>query len=816
MPQFQFTFGSPIGGLATKPSPYHLEKNQTPDSTNYDLDEYGVLSSRRSLIEVQTSSYGTTPVRQPLVYKDNQIVFLRSYWNAESVAYICTCPDTTWGATPTYQDALVWGSFKPGVSNIDTKALIAKDYILASDGSNTAKIKFDGTRGNVWTYDPDFTIYSTGISKADGGPGKLTGTYKWSFQFVDEAKKIVGKAYSITDATTITDRAQILTVTVPADWSTSTTNMIDRIICTRTKNGGTDANYYVDTSMGSDGVWTFVDNTPDSDVLNPVMPDYNQYHNPYAPCMYKQAGFFVPYSPITAEDATTSGLLNGDYQWTFLTENSEGELGDYGQESSVLSLSSSQAMITGTFGSDRTCWDISKTWLCRTAAGLPGVYYKVASQDGCDATMVFLDNTPDSDLTELAPTDTGSIGKFTAAVTHNNRVFYASKFADIDKVFFTEIDSVDSVPSENFIITGEGTTSPVICMAQVGSSVVVFKGDGFGNGAAYSIYTPSNDPRTWTVSKLDLKQMPICSSETYMEHGFVFLGRDNIWFVIDEGQGLIRAYPIATTIADKIRAVNQDVKEFHAAIYRNELWVALLDSYQLISPTSEAAWATQTYCYNWAKTGNPVQGVWSKISNYAHFRHMIAMRDKLYQITDPGEIYKYDFDNDYLASEAGYIEQTRYQLDSTGNPIPNPDYPDVDPNNEYLTYTGWYLYPIQVGGVYTTPYTDLNEQHLDNRKILRSVDVEIEQLSTDHTGNYYLLARNSDGTSSVLSQKTVVGPGQYRLRYYPVDSSGTQLTGKYFQLQLSDATEIVADQWSYRYKIHNISLQYNLRGMQVI
>jgi hypothetical protein len=484
---------------------------------------------------------------------------------------------------------------------------------------------------------------------------------------------------------------------------------------------------------------------------------------------FTQWGIPVPSAP-TGATASDGGLI-GQYRYVVLGVNSNLVQGDYGSESTQISATSKEIILT-----DIPVFPISAgviyKQICRNTANASGIYYVVT--EITNAQTFYTDSAIDSNLVTLAPLDQGTPAYFTTMLAHNGRIFAAGEDSEYPTyLWFSETNIPEVFPSENFLRIGDGDGFPIVGLAMVSNNIIIAKNDGQGNGSTWLLYMPDNNPLNWMVAKLDAENSGQSQNSMVKFNNYLaYLNKFGVFDISEFAVGDIRNDALSFNIEPDILNLSlSNLKVSFAVNWKNKVWFSVP-----YGPSVDRNNRVYQYDYMRGRSGTERElGAWTKFTNM-NFSSFAIHDGDLYggSSQDDGKIYKLNVGyND--AGEA--IESYYKTMAITGLK-----------EHKYHTKVWRFLY-VTVEAV---------GDWLLDVEILKDFDVngQIEQISLDPGGDEY---------DSVILGEAYWGNGLLKLRK---KISIRNAVCKSIQLKFSTYT---ADQY---FKIDEIEVFYNLRSLR--
>lgn len=320
-------------------------------------------------------------------------------------------------------------------------------------------------------------------------------------------------------------------------------------------------------------------------------------------------GVSVP-SAATVE-VSSAGAGDGYYRYVILGVSSDGARGDYGSETTEVSLVSQRAYLTE-IPVFPTSEGVNTKLICRNTAAASGVYYVLT--EIANATTVYEDNCYDCELLTEAPLDHGLPQKFTVHIAHLGYMFGAAgNSTDSSFLYYSNINDPQIFGSEDLIRIGEGDGFKISGLIEFAGSLLITKTDSNGGGSVYLLFTPDSNPLNWSLSRLDTAYGNEARSTLVKFSNFVlYLNRNGVFDLNEQAVGSIKSDSLSFNIESEILNIAKSYIDKACAItFKNKVWISV--PYGTTQPTNN-----RIYQYDFVRGRNLEQrelGAWSKFTN---------------------------------------------------------------------------------------------------------------------------------------------------------------------------------------------------------
>lgn len=206
---------------------------------------------------------------------------------------------------------------------------------------------------------------------------------------------------------------------------------------------------------------------------------------------FTRHGVYAPTTTSTVASQAT-GLLTGDYRYKITALNTASVESDVGPVTATFAAASATLRITSipTFSPS---FGVDSRRIYRTATS-GAVFKKVADLANNTATS-YDDNIADSALGATAPTDNGVPPKYDAIVYHQGRLFM-NDLSNPNYIWYSELNQPYTVASTNFLRIGDKSGELVRGIGVFDNSIAVFC-----DNSVWIIYMQDTTPSNWVIVK---------------------------------------------------------------------------------------------------------------------------------------------------------------------------------------------------------------------------------------------------------------------------------------------------------------------------
>ena len=192
-------------------------------------------------------------------------------------------------------------------------------------------------------------------------------------------------------------------------------------------------------------------------------------------------------------ETSSTGLLNGSYNWKFTSVNSQAVESDISTATASYSLTNGKASITSIPVAPQS-WGVNARNIYRTVAG--GVTYKYVGQIADNTTTVYTDNVADSALGVLAPDSNGVPPLYNTIAMFRDRLF-VNDLSNPNYVFYSNLGDPYNFDPLNFFKIGDATSDLVRVLFVYDNSIMVGC-----NNSIHKIILDDDDPNFWYSVRL--------------------------------------------------------------------------------------------------------------------------------------------------------------------------------------------------------------------------------------------------------------------------------------------------------------------------
>jgi hypothetical protein len=207
---------------------------------------------------------------------------------------------------------------------------------------------------------------------------------------------------------------------------------------------------------------------------------------------FTRHGVYEPSTMSASFSTGAAGNPNGAYQYKVVYRNSALVAGNPSTASATFTVANTKISIACLPIAPQS-WGVDSRRLYRTVTS--GATFFLVGTINDNTTTAYIDDTADSSLGAVAPSDKGVLPKYSTIIYHANRLF----FNDTDNpgfVGYTDLNEPYTVASTNFQIVGNQSSDLVKGFGIEDNHLVVFC-----EKNVYVIYMPSTDPNDWRVIK---------------------------------------------------------------------------------------------------------------------------------------------------------------------------------------------------------------------------------------------------------------------------------------------------------------------------
>jgi len=227
----------------------------------------------------------------------------------------------------------------------------------------------------------------------------------------------------------------------------------------------------------------------------------------------------IPQPTSAATVATDStGVLSGTYQYKVAYVNSALVAGDVNTATDAITFAGEKALISS-IPVAPTSFGVNSRYLYRTLAS--GVVFYYLDEIADNTTTTYADNTPDSSLGSVAPTDQGEPPNYSYLLFHQARLFGVDPSDNLVK--YSELGNPYVWKATNFRRIGDTTFDIPTGLSVYDNSIYVYC-----KSSIWLIYMESTDDTTW-------RDIRVRSSYGSNSPFMPFLYNNRVMFAATEG-----------------------------------------------------------------------------------------------------------------------------------------------------------------------------------------------------------------------------------------------------------------------------------------
>lgn len=473
-----------------------------------------------------------------------------------------------------------------------------------------------------------------------------------------------------------------------------------------------------------------------------------------------------------------AGVLTGDYRYKVTYINSALVEGNVSSFSATFVVTAAQISITCLPIAPQS-WGVSTRYIYRTVTS--GATWFRHSTIADNTTTTLLDNTPDSSLGVIAPTEKGVPPKYSTIIYFNNRLF----MNDTDNpsfIWYSDINEPYTIASTNFQVVGDTASDLFVGFGIQDSSLILFC-----QRNAYVWYQPDTTPGNWKLIK---SKSPYSSKSPHGQFsyknkvGFPAMQNDKfVGIAAFTGESIEATASVLSTgtagadlTSDRIEPDMFDVQEAYVSnissiVYKNKAYIALTKD----SPntTNNRVYVMDFSIDNLSKNQKEAWTPWSGL-NAAQF---VVYNGSLYYGSSNAVGFLYKEDIGVYADAGAAINSYFWTKEFTG----------LDGDESYqkdLRYTNML---VDLAGNYNMGFSILTD-------------------SDSGTGTEYNIDLNPNASvwGTMVWGTDLWGAGSYQkdIRQYLEGARGKRV-----QFKFSNKNTI-----NQRFKVHWQNFTYNLKG----
>lgn len=208
---------------------------------------------------------------------------------------------------------------------------------------------------------------------------------------------------------------------------------------------------------------------------------------------FTRHGVYPPTTTCTVA-SQAAGVLNGDYRYKIVFVNTALVESDVGPVTSTFTAANATLRLTSIPVAPQS-WGISSRRIYRNTTALSGSYYRVATISD-NTTTTYDDNTADTSLSTLAPTDNGVPPNYSVCCYHQGRLFMNDP-SNANFLWYSDLNTPYTVASTNFIRVGDNTSDLIKTISVYDNNILVGC-----EKSMWMIYMPSTDATAWLIVKI--------------------------------------------------------------------------------------------------------------------------------------------------------------------------------------------------------------------------------------------------------------------------------------------------------------------------
>ena len=286
-------------------------------------------------------------------------------------------------------------------------------------------------------------------------------------------------------------------------------------------------------------------------------------------------------SGTTGATASTGSALTGDYQYKVTYVNSNLVEGDVSDETSTITVSSQNIILTGIPTAPQS-HGVSSRNIYRTEAG--GTTFKRVATISDNSTTTYEDATADGSLGVTAPTDQGEPPNYSAIIYHQGRLFCIDPSDNLVK--YSEVGNPYVFKATSFLRIGDNSADTPVGFGIYDNSLVVFCAMN-----PWIVYMPSTDDADWAQLRVRANfgsQSPLGSFKFESRLMYPAVQNDKfVGFAALQGQTVSPSATILTSTSlgsemqsEKIEPDIFDVQEGYlgnivSLVYKNKAYICM-------------------------------------------------------------------------------------------------------------------------------------------------------------------------------------------------------------------------------------------------
>ena len=203
-------------------------------------------------------------------------------------------------------------------------------------------------------------------------------------------------------------------------------------------------------------------------------------------------------------------------------------------------------------------------------------------------------------------------------------------------LYYSDINLPTKWASDQFLRVGDGDGYPIKGLVQFGSNLLITKDDGKGSGSCWLLYTPSGEPTTWQIARMNVQYGSIAPKALARFSTFIMLMNKNGVFDLAEGTvGESILNPMSYKIEpDAFKFSSDYIKDSVAVTWKNKVYMTV--------PVDGSVRNNKIYVYDFVQGQSDVSkatGAWAKWDNM-DMAQLAVHEDSLYAGDYYGGLHK--------------------------------------------------------------------------------------------------------------------------------------------------------------------------------
>lgn len=206
------------------------------------------------------------------------------------------------------------------------------------------------------------------------------------------------------------------------------------------------------------------------------------------------------------------------------------------------------------------------------------------------------------------------------------------------RLYYSDINMPTKWASDQFIRVGDGDGYPIKGLVQFGTNLLITKEDGKGSGSCWLLYTPSGEPTTWQIARMNVAYGSIAAKAlTRFATFLMLLNKTGIYDLAEGTVGESILNPMSYKIEPDAMAFSDDyIKDSVAVTWQNKVYMTV--------PVDGAIRNNRIYVYDFVQGQSEVSkatGAWSRWNNM-DMAQLAVHEDELYAGDYYGGLHKLD------------------------------------------------------------------------------------------------------------------------------------------------------------------------------